>query len=57
MLSKSFGKDEAYTVGIILLGFVFIPLLGFGNAAYLGPYGDKEAFERFGLKNYEFGKE
>lgn len=37
MLSKSFGKDEAYTVGIVLLSFIFLPLLAFGNAQYLGP--------------------
>ena len=39
MLSKSFGKDEAFTVGLVLLGFVFFPILGFGSAKYLGPYG------------------
>ncbi|WP_300596682.1 DUF5684 domain-containing protein [Niabella sp.] len=44
MLSKSFGKDEAFTVGLLLLGFVFYPILGFGSATYLGPYGDPEAF-------------
>jgi len=32
MLSKSFGKDEAFTVGLILLGIVFLPILGFGSA-------------------------
>lgn len=44
MLSKSFGKDEAFTAGLILLGFIFYPILGFGSAVYLGPYGDAEAF-------------
>ena len=57
MLSKSFGKDEAFTAGIVLLGFIFLPRLGFGSAKYLGPYGDKQAFEQHNLKNYEFGKE
>jgi len=57
MLSKSFGKDEAFTVGIVLLGFIFLPLLGFGSAKYLGPYGDKQAFEQHNLKNYEFGNQ
>lgn len=57
MLSKSFGKDEAFTVGLILLGFVFFPILGFGRAKYLGPYGNKQEFESRNLKNYEFGKE
>ena len=40
LLSKSFGKDEGFTAGLILLGFVFYPILGFGNAEYLGPAGD-----------------
>ena len=57
MLSKSFGKDEAYTVGLVLLSFIFLPLLAFGNAKYLGPYGNKQAFDQHNLKNYEFGKE
>jgi len=37
MLSKSFGKDEGYTVGLLLLGIVFYPLLAFGDARYIGP--------------------
>ncbi len=57
MLSKSFGKDEAFTVGLVLLGFVFFAILGFGSAKYLGPYGNKQEFENRNLKNYEFGKE
>src|SRR6202012_230615 len=32
MLSKSFGKDEGFTVGLIFLGFIFLPILGFGKA-------------------------
>ena len=39
LLSKSFGQSEGFTIGIILLPFVFIPLLGFGNYAYVGPAG------------------
>ena len=57
MLSKSFGKDEAFTVGLVLLGFIFFPVLGFGSAKYLGPYGNKQEFENRNLKNYEFGME
>jgi hypothetical protein len=37
LMSKSFGKDEGFTVGLILLPIVFWPILGFGNAKYLGP--------------------
>lgn len=41
LLSKSFGKDEAFTVGLILLSFIFYPLLGFGSAKYVGPAGQE----------------
>jgi hypothetical protein len=54
MLSKSFGKDEGFTVGLVLLGIIFFPILGFGPATYLGPFGDKAAFEARNLK--DFGK-
>lgn len=37
LLSKSFGKTEGFTVGLILLPFVFYPILGFGDAQYQGP--------------------
>ena len=47
MISKSFGKDEGFTVGLILLGFIFWPILGFGPAKYLGPYGNPEAFRAY----------
>jgi hypothetical protein len=35
LLSKSFGKDEGYTIGILFLPFIFIPMLGFGDAQYI----------------------
>jgi hypothetical protein len=38
-LSKSFGKDVAYTIGLIFLPMIFYPLLGLGNATYEGPAG------------------
>jgi Family of unknown function (DUF5684) len=52
MLSKSFGKTEGFTVGLVLLGIVFFPILGFGDAKYLGPYGDKAAFDAQNLKDF-----
>jgi len=39
LLSKSFGKDEGFTVGLILLPIIFFPILGFGTATYKGPAG------------------
>jgi hypothetical protein len=35
-LAKSYGKTIGFAVGLILPPFVFIPLLGFGQAGYLG---------------------
>ena len=29
-----FGKTAGFTVGVFLLGFVFVPILGFGSAEY-----------------------
>lgn len=38
-LSLSFGKGTGFTVGLILLGFIFYPILAWGDARYLGPVG------------------
>jgi len=54
MMSKSFGKDEGFTVGLILLGFIFWPILGFGSARYLGPYGIPSEFNK---RKFEFEEE
>ena len=39
LLSKSFGKNEGFTIGLLLLPFIFYPILGFGNTEYVGPAG------------------
>ena len=36
-LAKSFGKTTGFAIGLLLLGFIFYPILGFGDAAYQGP--------------------
>lgn len=36
-LSKSFGKGPGFTVGLVFLPFVFLPILGFGKAQYTKP--------------------
>jgi hypothetical protein len=56
MVSKSFGKDEGYTAGLVLLGFIFWPLLGFGDAKYLGPFGDPEKFRAMQMPSFDFDK-
>ena len=33
-VAKRFGRSEAFGLGLTLLGFVFYPVLGFGNARY-----------------------
>jgi len=41
LLSKSFGKDVGFTIGLILLPVIFYPILAFGDAKYIGPAGRK----------------
>lgn len=54
MLSKSFGKEEGFTVGLVLLGFIFYPILAFGDATYQGPYGDLQAFADYRNNKQQF---
>jgi len=37
LVSKSFGQGAGFTIGLIFLGFIFWPVLGFGSYQYLGP--------------------
>jgi Family of unknown function (DUF5684) len=36
-LAKSFGKGVGFGIGLLLLGIIFFPILGFGSAQYQGP--------------------
>ena len=36
-LAKSFGKGAGFGIGLLLLGIIFFPILGFGSAQYQGP--------------------
>jgi hypothetical protein len=56
MISKSFGKDEGFTIGLVLLGFIFWPILGFGSAKYLGPYGNQAEFQARQNPQFDFDK-
>ena len=35
-IAKNFGKSEVFGIGLALLGFIFYPILGFGDAQYQG---------------------
>lgn len=50
LLSKSFGQGVGFTLGLMFLGFIFVPVLGFGNYTYLGPGGTPV---NFGATDYE----
>jgi hypothetical protein len=39
LLSKSFGHDIGFTLGLIFFGFIFILILGLGDSRYVGPAG------------------
>lgn len=36
-LAKSFGKSAGFGIGLAFLGFIFAPILAFGDAQYQGP--------------------
>ena len=36
-LSKSFGHGLGYTLGLLFLSLIFIPILGYGGSRYVGP--------------------
>jgi len=38
LLSKRFGKEEGFTLGLIFLPFIFYPLLGMSKAKYIDEY-------------------
>lgn len=35
-IAKNFGKGAGFGVGLALLGFIFFPILAFGDAKYIG---------------------
>ena len=46
-LSKSFGKDVGFTLGLLFLPIIFYPILAFGDSKYIGPFADREAFAAY----------
>ncbi|HEX8981929.1 MAG TPA: DUF5684 domain-containing protein [Ktedonobacterales bacterium] len=41
-LSKSFGHGVGFTLGLIFLPFIFLPILAFGGSQYVGPAAAKQ---------------
>ena len=35
-IARNFGKGTLFGIGLAILGFIFFPILGFGDARYLG---------------------
>lgn len=42
-LARSFGRSGGFTIGLVLLSFIFLPILGFGSDRYIGPGGGSAA--------------
>ena len=38
-LARSFGRGGGFTIGLVLLPYIFFPILGFGSDQYVGPGG------------------
>jgi hypothetical protein len=36
-VAKAFGKSTGFGIGLVFLGFIFYPILGFGSATYTQP--------------------
>ncbi len=36
-VAKAFGKGVGFGLGLVFLGFIFYPILGFGTATYTAP--------------------
>mgnify|MGYP000920907785 CR=1 FL=1 len=43
LLSKSYGHGVGFTLGLLFLSFIFIPILGLGESKYVGPAGAAQA--------------
>ena len=36
-IAKSFGQGAGFGIGMVFLGVIFVPILGFGSSQYTGP--------------------
>ena len=42
LFCKSYGQGVGFTIGVLLLPFIFIPILAFGSSTYIGPAGQPQ---------------
>jgi hypothetical protein len=54
-LAKAFGKDGGFAVLMILLPYVGLPILAFGDATYRGPLADPAFLQAYGPMGYAQG--
>ena len=40
-MAKAFGKSTPFGIGLIFLNVIFVYILGFGSAQYIGPRGER----------------
>lgn len=57
-LAKAFGKDGGFAALLILLPFIGLPMLAFGNAVYQGPLADPHfvawQYQQYGHQQYGY---
>ena len=44
-VAHNFGKGTGFGIGLALLGFIFYPILGFGDARYVGSTPEQRGFQ------------
>lgn len=47
LLGRSFGRGEGFTIGLLMLPFIFFPILGFSRSQYLGQAGKPDNISPF----------
>ena len=43
-MAKAFGKSTLFGIGLILFNIIFIFILGYGSARYIGPRGERRGY-------------
>lgn len=47
ILAKCFGKEEGFTVGLVLLTPIFLAILAFDGSEYIGPIGNWREYDAY----------